>query len=308
MQLEDFKTWHWMVLGPIIGLIYGGIILFSGSTAEGTKIETIDQGSFERAVSKIAGLNSRERYLPEYAADRPWIKNLVVHPPLPDDEKTYWVMGKIYTIGHGHENPKDPTSPEAVYGNWDAFRYEAKMPYHAANGAPGIYPTVMAYLDTLKKNSPDAHVVYRFAWWDATAPTLILPAMAGFLIIGVAWPMAMQVMQGAGLAPVPQPKVKLPKNRKTVAKAAVDHSAGDQQLDELNTQMEEGLAAGASSSKAGVAMAAVEAPVKVLNAGPEAITAAVTAAEKERMIREYGGEFYPVVKKVHKESEDDAKT
>jgi hypothetical protein len=107
---------------------------------------------------------------------------------------------------------------------------------------------------------------------------------------------------------VAQPKAKLPKSRKAVAKVAVDHSAGDQQLDELNTQMEEGLAAGASSSpKAGVAVAVGEAPVKVLNAGPAAATAAAAAAEKERLIREYGGEFYPVVKKVHKESEDENK-
>jgi hypothetical protein len=307
MHIEDFKTWHWMVLGPIIGLIYGGIILLSGTTAEGTKLETIDQGVFERMVSKTPGLNYHELQLPKYAADKPWMKNVVVHPPLPDEQGTYYVVGKVFSIGPERENPKDPTSPLVTSGRWDAFRYEAKAPYHAVIGAPGVYPTVMAYFDAVKKEVPDAKLAYRYAWWDATAPTLILPAMAGFLIIGVAWPMSIQLMQGAGLAPVAQPKAKLPKSRKAVAKVAVDHSAGDQQLDELNTQMEEGLAAGASSSKAGVAVATGEAPVKVLSGTPEAATAAAAAAEKERLIREYGGEFYPVVKKVHKESEDEAR-
>jgi hypothetical protein len=241
--------------------------------------------------------------LPDYVAGKPWLKDVVVHPPIQGDNSgTYWVMGKVLSAQMGRKTPGDPSSPEVVFGNWAPFRYPAKAPYNAVIGVQGVYQNVMAYLDALRKNSPDSSSGYRFAWWDSTAAMLALPAMAGFLIIGIAWPMTIQVLQGAGLAPVPQPKVKLPKSRPAKAKVVVDHSAGDRRLEEMNTQMEEELAANASSTGGGGAVAAATgaAPVKALTAGPEE-TAAATA-ERERLIREYGGEFYPVVRSVHKES------
>jgi len=304
MHIEDFKTWHWMVLGPIIGLLVGCVLLWRGPSSDVAGIETLDQGRFERAASGTAGRRPDERLLSDYCAGTPWLKDVVVHPPIEGDSSgTYWVLGKYLSADYGKKNPDDPISPEVVFGNWIPFRYPAKAPYNAFIGAQGVYQNVMAYLDALRKNSPNSSSRYRFAWWDSTAAMLGLPAMAGFLIIGVAWPMTIQLLQGTGLSPVPQPKVKLPKSRPVKAKkAAVDHSAGDRRLDEMNTQMEQDLAAGASTGAGSAVTAATgEAPVKALTGGP-AETAA--AAERERLIREYGGEFYPVVRSVHKESEE----
>jgi hypothetical protein len=304
MHIEDFKTWHWMVLGPIVGLLFACVILWRGPTSDVPNIDTLDQGSFERAASGTPGEHRGEPMRVEYAAGKPWLKDVVVHPPLQGDRsKTYWVLGKAYSVVLARKDSNNPASPIVVLGDWVPFRYPAKAPYTAVVAAPGNYPTVMAYLKTLQENFPESSSSYRFAWWDNTFATLMLPVLAGFLIIGIAWPLTIQVMQGTGLARPPQAKVKLPRNRRAPVKTAVDHSADNRRLDELNTELEQDLAAGASSSAKTVASSPGDAPVKALTAGE----LAAAAAEKERLIREYGGEFYPVVRSVHKESENESK-
>ena len=307
MQIEDFKTWHWMVLGPIIGILFSCVLLWRGPSSDVSGIDTLDQGRFERAASGTAGRRREENMLPDYAAGTPWLKDVVVHPPVQGDNSgAYWVMGKVLSVEPERKNPGDPTSPEVIVGKWTPFRYPAKAPYDAVIGSTGAYRNVMEYLDVLRKNSPQSSCSYRFAWWDSTAMMVSLPTMAGFLIIGIAWPMTIHMLQGTGMARPPQRKVKLPKSRPAKAKVVVDHSADNRRLDAMNTQLEQELAAGASAGGATTttAAAAGEAPVKALTAGPEETAA---AAERERLIREYGGEFYPVVRSVHKASEDESK-
>ena len=130
--------------------------------------------------------------------------------------------------------------------------------------------------------------------------TMLLPAAAGLLIIGIAWPLTLMLMQGAGLARAPAPSVKLPKQRNLSgpAKAAKDHSADDQKLADLNAQMDKALAgygaSGASPvSEDSVAAAKLSSP-KVL---PGAAAAPAAPPSKEEISRQYGGVFYPVVKK-----------
>jgi hypothetical protein len=310
MHIEDFKTWHWMVLGPIIGLLFGCAILYQGSSADVPGVDPLGQEHFERAITGRLGRGHDDGLIARYAPDHRLIQNITVHPPLPGDATgTYWVLGDLFTVEEMHKDRNDPNSPIVGRGYWTRFIFPAKTPFVAVDVAPGAYANVMGFLDAVKKQVPESNSSYRFAWWDSKAATLALPAMAGFLIIGIAWPTLIHLLQGAGLARVPEPKakVKLPKSRPAVAKAAVDHSLGNQQLDELNTQLEQDLAAGASASGGKAAAVVVgDAPVKALTAGPDG--AAAAAAEKERLIREYGGEFYPVVRTVHKEGDEDEKS
>jgi hypothetical protein len=296
-----------MVIGPIVGLLFGCVILFRGPSTDVAGIDTLDQPRFERAAAGLAGGRREENMLEAYAGDKPFLKDLVVHPPLPGEKSNlYWITGKVLSAELDHENRADPKTKTVLWGDYRPFRYPAPIPYHAVAVARGTYDNVMVYLNNVKKNEPRAAASYSYAWWDYTLPTLLLPALAGFLMIGVAWPMTIHLMQGAGLAKLPEPKkAKLPKSKPAKAKAAVDHSAADARLDELNTQLEEDLAAGATAHGPAAAAATVEAPVKALTASP-AETAATAAAEQERLIREYGGEFYPVAKTAHKEPDTPA--
>ena len=82
--------------------------------------------------------------------------------------------------------------------------------------------------------------------------TILLPTASGLLIIGIAWPLALTVMQGAGLARAGSSGYKLPRNRNLSgrAKAPKDHSADDQKLVALNAQMDKALAGFGSSGAA----------------------------------------------------------
>jgi hypothetical protein len=122
------------------------------------------------------------------------------------------------------------------------------------------------------------------------------------LIIGIAWPMLLSVMQGAGLARKPQPRVKLPKGRKAAEKKLVDNTEGDKQLAEMNAALEAQMAGfvgpnltnDPDESRAGMPA------IKPLTAGP-AVAAAAAKEDDEVDVKDYGGEFYPVVKGSHKE-------
>jgi hypothetical protein len=163
------------------------------------------------------------------------------------------------------------------------------------------YPTVIEYLKMMQKD-PKANFSYRYAWQEQTAAMAVLPAVAGFLIIGVAWPMALSLMVGAGLARKPQPRVKLPKRKAVAAGAKVkDTTEGDKKLAELNAALEAEMAGfvggaavsgDADDSGAGVV-------VKPLTAGALESATAKAAEDDDVEVKDYGGEFYPVVRSTH---------
>jgi hypothetical protein len=177
----------------------------------------------------------------------------------------------------------------------------AATPPPAPEPPPITYPTVVEYLKSVEKDSK-AKFSYRYAWQEQTAALAVLPPIAGFLIIGVAWPMTLSLMVGAGLARNPQPRVKLPK-RKTVAAAAKvkDTTEGDKKLAELNAALEAEMAGfvggaavtgDADESRAGVV-------VKPLTAGALESATAKSGEDEDVEVKDYGGEFYPVVRSTH---------
>jgi hypothetical protein len=302
MQIEDIKTWQWTVIGLLIGLLFGGVLLWKGPWFDAENLDTTDQGTFERQLIGLPPHRPVADLIERFHKNLPLIKDLTVHPPLAGDStKTYWVTGKSYTIVRERKNLKDLKSPLVDIERWDPFKFQAKTPYTATIGAPGEYPTVVEYLRAVQKQ-PSAKFTFKVAWWDTPALTLILPAVAGVLMIGLAWPLALGLMQGVGLArPTRQKKVKLPKNRPAPAQAAVDSSAGEKQLDDLNAELEKSLAGFASgSSPVDQTDDAGPSPIKPLTGTDGAATATNKNAEEDDLIREYGGEFYPVAKKVHK--------
>lgn len=302
MHIEDLKFWHWTIIGLLAGLIFGGVKLWQGAWFDVEGLETMDQPSFDRQIAGLqTSLFRRDRQLIDiYHADQPMLKNLVVHPPVEGEPThSYWVTGKYYRIFQEAEKPGDASSRIVNKEDWVPFRYRAAVPYHATAAVPGTYPTVAEFLSAVKKKYPDS-AASRFAWWEQPMPTILLPAAAGLLIIGIAWPLALGLMQGAGLARAPSQTVKLPKQRNLSgkAKAPKDHSADDQKLADLNAQMDKALAGYGASSASSIsedsrAPAKLSSP-KVL---PGAGAAPAAPPSKEEISRQYGGVFYPVVKK-----------
>jgi len=335
MHIEDLKVWHWVILGLVVGALFSGVKLWQGPWFDSTDIDSIEQVRFEKGlVGVLAGGSSVHGNLTaQYHKDQPILKDIVVHPPLPGDTvQRYWVTGKVCTVDLNRKNPKDPASPIVPVEMWTPFKYPAKVPYEplsalelqAKRGRAGAkaladarakaatqpsaagrseYPNVIEYLQAVHTRS-DAQFSYRYAWQELPLATALLPPVAGLLVIGIAWPMTLNLMMGAGLARKPQPRAKLPKNRKALAaKGPVDTSAGDKQLADLNAALEAEMSGfvGANitndpdESRAG--MPAIK---------PRTLSGVVDPTlpkpeDDEIEVKEFGGEFYPVVKAVHKE-------
>ncbi len=309
MHLEDLKFWHWTIIGLLAGALFGAVKLSQGPWFDKEGIETLDQPTFDlEAAGSQAGLRRDRQLVQRYNGDEPLLRNLVVHAPvMGEPTHSYWVTGEYHRIYEDHKKPGDLSSPVVTWGEWVTFKYRAPAPYRAAEGAPGRYATVAAFLSAAEKKAPHP-IPYRFAWWEQSMPTIVLPTISGILIIGIAWPLTLGLMQGAGLARAPSAGTVLPKNRNLsgAKKAPKDHSADDKKLAELNAQMDKALAgfgantvtAVSKDSTEDAAAAAPAGPKKLPGAAPPA--AATPAKTKEQRELDYNREFYPIVRDGHK--------
>lgn len=302
MQIEDIKAWQWTIIGLLIGLLFGGVLLWKGPWFDAEHLDTTDQGTFERQLIGMPARRPMAALIEHFHPNLPLVKEVVVHPPVAgDSSKTYWITGKSYTIVRERKNLKDLKSPLVDIERWTPFKYQARSPYQSIIGAPGEYPTVVEYLRAVQK-LPAAKFTFKVAWWDTPVLTLALPATAGVLMIGIAWPLTLGLMQGAGLArPPKQKKVKLSKHWPAPVQAVVDTAAGDKQLEDLNAELEQSLAGFMSGSPpAEQKNDADPAPIKALTGTDGAGATSDDKAEQDESDREYGGEFYPVAKNGHK--------
>src|SRR5437763_16797796 len=110
MHFEDFKTWHWMLIGLIAGALFSGVKLWTGPWYANDDLTLMDQLRFERGLTgEPAGGPSR--FIKRTALvrkDEPILKDLVVHPPLPDSpDKAYWVTGKVCEVDQARQNEKE---------------------------------------------------------------------------------------------------------------------------------------------------------------------------------------------------------
>jgi hypothetical protein len=349
MHFEDFRTWHWMLIGLIAGALFSGVKMWSGPSYSGDNITDMEQLRFERGlIGEPAGGQGRFiRLTTQQLAGQPILRNVVVHPPIAGERSnSYWVTGQVCEVEPVRKDPKNPASEIWNQATWSPFRYEAKAPYQplpanatrgrstkakppatqkngktaaaaAAASQPAVdpagaaapeptpavmkYPTVVEYLKAMEKDS-NAKFSYRYAWQEQRAALAVLPPLSGFLIIGVAWPMTLSLLVGAGLARKPQPRVKLPKRKAaTAAKAVKDTTEGDKKLAELNAALEAEMAGfvggaavtgDADESRAGVV-------VKPLTAGAMESATAKSGEDEDVEVKDYGGEFYPVVRSTH---------
>ena len=254
----------------------------------------------------IGGFDAFRRggfYEQKYHKDQPLLKELEVHAPLGGDEgKDWWVTGKSYSIVKDHKIEGDAKSPMVLIERWVPFKYPAKAPYKATTGNIGTYPNVLAYLQTVAKRNPKVAVPYKYVWQTGPLmPYVMLPA-AGVLLLGLAWPATLALMQHAGLARKREIGVKLAANRDLNKPAGpqVDEAAVRAELDSLNADLETSLAgfgAGSVSATPAAAAEVIGRPIPALSTGVSAaIDGAPKTPEQDDADKEYGGEFYPVVR------------
>ena len=273
MGIEDFKRWHWIVIGVVVG----GILAY-------TRIQmSPDESSvYRRGISATEFIRDLQRAkTPNGYA---WLVDVTIYPPI--EKKTY-VTGRQLEI---QPNGK---------GTYKPFQLIADIPFKMIGAPPPPRQdyTIRQYIDQLAAGH--AEVKYRFAWWDLPMSIAGIWGGGALLVVGGVWPTIVNLMIGAGLGRKKEnhPDYDLERFKGapeplSVAAKKVTTAADQAKLQALQDQLQANLAASAASADQ-PAVNAPGAPVRKLEAGPLELTA---AQKKEKEDREYKGEYYPVAR------------
>jgi hypothetical protein len=248
MEIESVKTWQWMLTGLFIGFLFSCIVSWSGPTFDTQPRDTIEQGEFENGAFSLTRFVQIRGLESQYHEGKPLLRDVTIHPPIPGDPR-YWVTGRSYFVGLKPDDPTKPRGPTKVYEEWQPFKYPAVVPYVPGYtlreekkldrgnnpvqrnrtvefaelkkelGGEGSFPTVVEYLKAVAKLPKNEDFKFQFAWWELPVAKWSLPPLAGFMMIGVAWPLALGVLTSFGLtkAPAPVKKAAAPPPAKPVA-------------------------------------------------------------------------------------------
>ena len=247
MQIEDLKAWQWVVVGAVVGLMFSASLAAVGPWFDSNQLDTIDLTAFERVLAGLPAETHDNPFLvAKYHPGQPVVRDVVVHPPFAGDPTPgrTWVTGQVYSVGPHLKDPKNPTAGSFLGEQWRPFKYPAPVPFVVRDAgpelrrrgvvalAPGTYPTVSEYLAAVGKamahpagdGKPLPFAGYRFAWPETRAALWTLPATAGVLVVGIAWPLTLGLMGRAGLTR--PPKVKVAKVKPAPRSAASPDTAG----------------------------------------------------------------------------------
>jgi len=278
MGIEDFKRWHWIAIGLVVGAILAYTRL---------QMSPDESSVFRRGIS--AGELLRDLQRPKTPKGYPWVRDVTIYPPIENKNFVTGLNLEIQPDGKGIYKP---------------FQLMADIPFKLAGGAaaPSKTFTIRDYIDQLRKGHPEA--AYQFAWWYLPWAIILLWGGGALLLIGGVWPVVVNVMIGAGLGrnKEKEPEYDLDRFKGGAETAtapsgrAAPTAADHKQLKELEESLQRNIAASAARgdhSTTVAASATPTAPVRKLDGGPVELTA---EQRREQEAREYKGEFYPVAK------------
>lgn len=295
MGIEDFKRWHWIVVGMVVGVALAYAWVSMDIDIEG--IRGADQREFERDV-----------VLKDESSGQPLITGIVIRPA----EDSF--DGRVNVVTY-KRLAKDR---QGRYG-WATRRLVAHVPYKPA--IPGRVKfdrdwTIDTYLGELSvQGNP---ISFQYGWWLQPRNAVILGAVAGALIVGGVWPTLLNLMIGAGFGRKRDPNApkesaasrkKLPRLRwfrraSDPRPQAIRPAVSAAEKDELSqvageyekTLQSAGVALGAGqagSAAASDAASAAAPAVRKLESGP-AEPVAINPQDQDE-IEVKAKEFYPVL-------------
>jgi hypothetical protein len=216
MGVTSIRRWHWMVIGLLVGALYGYVRESSADfyrelASYGGR--RLGQREFEAALT--TRLNGRAQF-----------SDLVVYPRrlsgAGGPPVMLHVVSGLYWGGRKEvENGRTIARLEPAYFVASTPYVPLPSPVAASPGTPSgpaQFADVTAFLRSPRNGSP---VPFRYAWWSwATRPPFAWTC-AGFLFVGVVWPTVVNLLafgtfrrpaEAKGLSlwnakPAPSPKV-----------------------------------------------------------------------------------------------------
>jgi hypothetical protein len=303
MEIENFKRWHWIVIGAVLGAILVYTRLYN--ITDGTRVVPGDGANFRRTVSPLQFVGAMQRPRTEKGFE--WLRGVTIYPPVEVELDKGRKLNKSYVSG---EELEIQPSGKGIY---KPFQFYADVPFslNPKAAAPKAGYTIRDYIDELAKKNPKANTSYRFAWWAQPAAIVALWGGGTLLAVGGIWPLVLGVMIGAGLGRKKEAKAedeydlerfgKGKEPQKQVVVKSGPSEADQQKLKDLQETLEKNLAeagmirADGSPVTPDVQPGSAAPAVRKLDGGPlQAMPAA--ASEADEAAREYKGEFYPVAR------------
>jgi len=290
MRLERVRRWQWVVLSLVVGLGLAQARRFDADDLPNRLGEGVaDRGWFEREVQRRVPLAD--------GSTVPAFGRLRVYPlsvPERTGRRQVHVVAGMYLAQAG--NGRGDAGGVDTVGKFRPYFFIAPLPYPSPGDERSRKPvdpraTVLDYLDGLRAKG----VTYTYAWW--ADPRYAAAAWVGgsFVLIGVLWPTALNLLAYGTFRPPPEEKgVSLwkvrpahappPRNAVNVAAVAAAPVGGERAA----------ISASLPPSPKGDVPAASPAPVPALSVAPSEDD--VTAAAPGHEHKEFGAErddYYP---------------
>jgi hypothetical protein len=265
MKLRNLGRRRWIVIGLVVGSLVGVCNWASGPGYRDDNSRTLSQSLFERGLTAPPGAAFR-------------LSNLTIHPP--EAEGVYWVTGTYY----------ESAGRDEVHSG--RFKFRAATPYEPRLAVDVADPdtfTVVQYLDELAPRIPQAHISYRYSWYEKPGPILTAWVAGAMLLIGFVWPTVLRRLAG----PLPAHEVEALTSSTAPPSPGVPVSppAANDDLLELVANLEANATTTAGSPAPVEIPADLSTPVRALGATP--LDASVAKPPQEE--KDYRGEYYPTI-------------
>jgi len=273
MGIEDFKRWHWIA----IGLVVGAVLAYTRM-----QFAPGDTGGVRRTISAVDFAQNLGR---KTSKGEMWMTDVVIYPPFENKTLVTCMMVPPDAVGVVHRQ---------------SYQFYADTPFRITRAAPPKPDfSVLDYVKSAVERN--ATIKYSYAWWTLPLAIILIWGGGAAILIGGVWPVMLNLMIGAGFGRAKEAESEYDLDRfkggPEPAIAATNKGATGkdrQQVQEFADSLERDLAAKASSEPATelIPKAGSE-PVRKLDGGP---LETATVASNPQDPKDYKGEFYPVVR------------
>jgi hypothetical protein len=297
MQIQDLKWWAWAIIGLVVGL---GMSYAYSNWDRSLQYPAGNKQNFQRWLLRV---DTR------YEGNPPVITDITLHPTV--DEKALRVTYSQLDTEKQQYIKYEFTERQPVM-------IDSRASHGTEYGYAKRAPDIRTYLEAVKAANPDSHLSYQWAFWEEHNWTYIIFTTACVLIIGVAWPILLRLLVGAGFGRPPKPEDEYDLSRfgqggdeAVAATAERDPAAEEADLAAVTAAYEARIGKGVDEdeeieSAIAEAQATSGAPIRQLRTGSAAEEISAKQAQEDED-REYAGEFYPVARPAHHKDEHEKK-
>ena len=294
MGVERWKRWQWALLGLV-----GGVLLawaWSG----------VPDQTGVRTFNDVGGRDFRSILRRSDSAGDPMVRGLLVYP----ESDAFEGQARVRLVTFATKRSRDPDAEfveQAYYSPVPFPNPTSRRNRRDAEAAPDVepteFPSVLDFLAQVAGKGRYEGVTYRTAWWAEPVPAMLAGGTAGVLLLGGVWPTLLNLMTGAGLGRRGRgdPEYDLDRFATGEQPAETPQPAvpDDDDMDAVMARYRSNLADGDTALTDSTAGQATE--VRKLDTSASGAVSEKAAPAKPDEPKEYGGDYYPVAKKVRRD-------